>query len=247
MIRGVIFDLGGTLALPVPPLSTEALDRRNAAALLAWLRQQTRQVDDAFVDAIVAARQAGFAKRLGGTQEVTAAEVLGPLLQRSGLPYDAVFIRAAEEAFFEPELASMRPLPRANALLAWMRDQGLRAGLASNASSHYFVVECCHRLGFAPWLDPIVSSAELGWTKPAPRIFEFILSRWSLPPDEVAMVGDTPSADVAGASRLGMRSILLAAGREGGAPGETGQRPDEIAPDLDAVRRILAQWIIAPR
>jgi FMN phosphatase YigB (HAD superfamily) len=246
VIRGVIFDLGGTLAVHVPPLSAEDLDRRNTAALLAWLRQQTWQVDDTFVDALVAERQAGFARRSGGTQEVTAAEVLRPLLRRFGLPDDAAFTRAAEAAFFEPELASMRPLPEATSLLTWIRDQKIRAGLASNASSHYFVVECCHRLGFAAWLDPIASSADLGWTKPAPRIFEFILSRWSLPPDEVAMVGDTPAADIAGASWLGLRSILLAEGDDGTA-GEAGPRPDKIAPDLGTVRRILAQWITAPR
>lgn len=241
MIRGVIFDLGGTLAAPLNP---EDLDRRNTLALLAWLRQRSGPLDDAFVDVLVEARQAAFARR-EGAREVTAAEVLGPVLQRYGLPHDAGFTQVAEEVFFEPELASMRALPEANMLLAWVHDRGLRAGLASNASSQYFVVECCRRLGFERWLDPILSSAAVGWTKPASPIFEALLTRWSLEPGDVVMVGDTPSADIAGAVRIGMRSILLAGERRSYRSDETDARPKEIARDLADVRTILARWISA--
>jgi FMN hydrolase / 5-amino-6-(5-phospho-D-ribitylamino)uracil phosphatase len=239
VIRGVIFDLGGTLAAPLNP---EELDRRNTLALLAWLRQRSGPLDNAFVDVLVEARQAAFAHR-EGAREVTAAEVLGPVLQRYGLPYDPSFTQAAEEAFFEPELASMRALPGANTLLAWVHDRGLRAGLASNASSQYFVVECCRRLEFARWLDPILTSAGVGWTKPSPPIFEAILARWSLAPGEVVMVGDTPSADIGGAVRIGMRSILLAPDRGPHRIDETDARPEDVARDLAGVRTILAQWI----
>ncbi len=241
MIRGVIFDLGGTLAAPLNPVD---LDRCNTLALLAWLRQRSGPLDDAFVEVLVEARQTAFARR-AGAQEVTAAEILGPVLQRYGLPHDASFIQAAEEAFFEPELASMRALPGADTLLAWVHDRGLRAGLASNASSQYFIVECCRRLGFARWLDPILTSAGVGWTKPAPPIFDAILTHWSLAPGDVVMVGDTPAADIAGAARIGMRSILLAEKRGARGTAEGNARPEEVARDLADVRTILAQWISA--
>ena len=241
MIRGVIFDLGGTLAVPLNP---EDLDRRNALALLAWLRQRSGPLDDAFVDVLVETRQAAFARR-DGAREVTAAEVLGPILRRYGLPHDPSFTQAVEEAFFEPELASMRALPGANTLLDWVHDRGLRAGLASNASSQYFVVECCRRLGFERWLDPILSSAGVGWTKPAPALFEAILTYWTLAPGDVVMVGDTPSADVAGAVRVGMRSILLAEERGPQRTDNADTRPEEVARDLADVRTILARWITA--
>ena len=241
MIRGAIFDLGGTLAAPLNPVD---LDRRNTVALLAWLRQRSGPLDDAFVDVLVEARQAALARR-EGAREVTAAEVLGPVLQRYGLPHDASFIQAAEKAFFEPELASMRALPGANALLPWVHDRGLRAGLASNASSQYFIVECCRRLDFERWLDPILSSAGVGWTKPAPPIFEAILTHWSLAPGDVVMVGDTPSADIAGAVEIGMHSILVAEKRGAGETAEGNARPEEAARDLADVRTILARWMTA--
>jgi FMN phosphatase YigB (HAD superfamily) len=139
----------------------------------------------------------------------------------------------------------MRALPGANALLPWVHDRGLRAGLASNASSQYFIVECCRRLDFERWLDPILSSAGVGWTKPASQIFEAILTDWSLAPGDVVMVGDTPSADIAGAIRIGMRSILLAEERGPQRIAETGARPEEVACGLADVRTILARWITA--
>jgi HAD superfamily hydrolase (TIGR01509 family) len=237
----VIFDLGGTLAVP---FTSEDLDRRNTLALLSWLRQRSGPVDDAFVETLVDARQAAFARR-DGAREVTAAEVLRPVLQRYGLPHDARFVQAAEEAFFAPELASMRPLPGAKELLAWVHERGLCAGIASNASSHYFVLECCRRLGFDRWLNPILSSAGVGWTKPAPPIFEAILAQWSLPPGDVVMVGDTPAADIAGAVRIGMRSILLAPEQEPQRADKTDARPAIAARDLADVRTILARWTAA--
>ncbi len=60
------------------------------------------------------------------------------------------------------------------------------------------------------------------------------------------MVGDTPSADIAGAVQIGMRSILLAPERGPHGTDETEARPEEVARHLADVRTILARWINAP-
>jgi len=59
------------------------------------------------------------------------------------------------------------------------------------------------------------------------------------------MVGDTPSADIAGAVEIGMRSILLAEKRGAGETAEGNARPEEAARDLADVRTILARWMTA--
>lgn len=246
MIRGVIFDLGGTLAVAVPALTAEQLDRRNAEALLAWLRQRGWQVHDGFVDALVLERQACFARRVGDV-EILAAEALRPVLRRYRLPDDDRSIVDVEAAFFQPELASMQVLPGAREILRRIQALGLRAGLASNASSHYFVTECCRRLSFAATLDPIISSAGVGRAKPDRLIFETILSAWAVEPAQVIMVGDTPSADVVGAKRLGMRSLLVS-GTPSSDPtlGDEG-RPDAVTANLTDAARIVEQWIASSR
>lgn len=137
----------------------------------------------------------------------------------------------------------MRPLPGAAATLARLNRGGLRSALVSNASSHYFVVECCRRLLFAEFLDPIVSSAAVGWVKPDPRVFRAVLRPWDLSPDAVVMVGDSLAADIAGAAQLGMRSILLTAVHEPGAAVSLDSiRPDAVAATLVEVADIIEGW-----
>lgn len=236
MIRGVIFDLGGTLIHPGD------FERGNAEALVRWLRGRGHAPPEAFAEALMAERRALWAAR-AGVEEVTADRALRAVLERFGLPAGAEVVADAERAFFSHELDGMRPLPGAVELLAGLNRRGLRAGLISNASSHYLIVECCRRLLFAPYLEPIISSAGFGWTKPDPRIFRAVLRQWDLPPGDAAMVGDTLGADVAGAAALGMRSILLTAAHAPDAPTALDSvRPDAVARTLREVGDVIDRW-----
>ena len=238
MVRGVIFDLGGTL------ITQGDYEQANATALLAWLRGRGYTVDDRLIADLVAERRARFQERAGGVREIPAEAALHPILQRYHLPVDSTFLADAERAFFAAELEGARPLKGATEVLPRLHHLGLRLALASNASSHYFVEECCRRLGFAAYLDPIVSSAAVGWGKPDSRIFQTILVRWSLPRATVVMVGDTLEADIAGAHQMGIRAVLLTA--EHGPENEPAAelvRPDAVATDLAHVARIIEGWI----
>ena len=64
--------------------------------------------------------------------------------------------------------------------------------------------------------DAVVTSAEVGWEKPNPRIFRVALDAAGVAARDAWMVGDNPVADVAGAEAAGIRAILV---RTGGAPG----------------------------
>lgn len=242
MIRGVIFDLGGTLAEQPERLPQVDLDARNAAALRSWLEQQGITTGDRFIDDLVAARQACFARRMGGLQEVTAAEALRPILERYGAPAHDRFLQDAEATFFEPELAAMQLLPGAIEVLRRLQGLGLRLGLASNASSHYFVVECCRRLGLATYLDPILSSAAVGWAKPSAQLFTQILDTWAVPADAAVIVGDTPGADVAGAQAVGMPAILLVR-PQGGAVDAPTYAPDAQVASLFEAAEVIERWL----
>jgi len=57
--------------------------------------------------------------------------------------------------------------------------------------------------------EVVIDSAVVGVTKPDPRIFEIALDRLDVTPAETIMVGDSPSADVAGAHAAGLRAALL--------------------------------------
>jgi putative hydrolase of the HAD superfamily len=67
-------------------------------------------------------------------------------------------------------------------------------------------------LGLAKLVDAVVFAGECGSGagKPDPAAFHTVLHRLSVPPARAVFVGDDPAADIAGATRVGMRTILFA-------------------------------------
>ncbi len=73
---------------------------------------------------------------------------------------------------------------------------------------------CSSRVGLSPYLDGIVTSAEVGARKPDPAIFERALALAGVPASTAMHVGDKPADDVAGARNAGIEPVLIV--REGG-------------------------------
>ncbi|MGH2399511.1 MAG: HAD family hydrolase [bacterium] len=240
MILGVIFDLGGTL------ITQGDFEEPNARGLLRWLRESGHAVPDSFVDALKAKRRALWDGRKGA-EEVTAGQAIGAVLASYNLPITSPLLVDAERAFFTFELESVRPLPGAVEVLRQLHGSGLRIALISNASSDYFVHDCCRRLRFAPYLEPIVSSAAVGWVKPDRRIFQAVLDRWRVPPEAVVMIGDNLEADIAGAQIADMRSILVTMIHSPNAPTSSESlRPTAVAGALGRVGEIIEHWRVTP-
>ena len=86
---------------------------------------------------------------------------------------------------------------------------GLRLAMISNATSHQVVVDIAQAHDIARYFDPLVSSAEFGRPKPHEGIFGRVLDAWAVPAGDTVMVGDTLGADILGAGRVGMRTILV--------------------------------------
>lgn len=69
--------------------------------------------------------------------------------------------------------------------------------------------EIVRALGAGAKFEGVVTSARVGARKPHPRIYEHALRLTSARADEVVMVGDSLSADVAGAERAGIHGVYL--------------------------------------
>ena len=65
------------------------------------------------------------------------------------------------------------------------------------------------QLGLPNWLQLIVTSQEVGFTKPHPKIFQAAIKRAGVKPSEAIYVGDQYQYDIVGANEAGMRGILL--------------------------------------
>jgi HAD superfamily hydrolase (TIGR01662 family) len=98
------------------------------------------------------------------------------------------------------------------AVVAELRDAGIRIGLVSNSARD--VREFARHHGLE--VDAGLSSFHHGHTKPHASIFRAVLDMLEVEPADAVMVGDTIADDIDGALALGMRAILL--DREGRHP-----------------------------
>ncbi len=89
--------------------------------------------------------------------------------------------------------------------------------------------------GIASVLSVVVASAELGVSKPDPRIFEAAIGRAGCEPHEAVMVGDRLDNDIGPAKRLGWRTIRV---RQGLA---RFQQPRESAEQADCTIETISE------
>jgi putative hydrolase of the HAD superfamily len=63
--------------------------------------------------------------------------------------------------------------------------------------------------GLASLVDGVVASADVGADKPAAAVFEAALALAGCGPERAVHVGDSTVNDVAGATRAGIRAVLI--------------------------------------
>ena len=107
--------------------------------------------------------------------------------------------------FSEPDTFAL--FPGAIELLDRLRARGLKVGIVSNWSAR--LPQLMQTLGLASRVDVLMCSALERCEKPDAEIFRRALERAGVRPDQALHAGDHPLKDVAGARRVGMRSILV--------------------------------------
>lgn len=96
-------------------------------------------------------------------------------------------------------------------VLHTLREAGFRLGVISDWQKGlaYF----CEELGIGTFLDVVVASAEVGFQKPDPRLFQVARERMGISSDEILHVGDL-AIDIEGAHAAGFSVVLLVRGGE---------------------------------
>jgi FMN phosphatase YigB (HAD superfamily) len=109
-----------------------------------------------------------------------------------------------------------RPLPFAELVepfadtaegLARLREDGWRIAIVADTSSH--MVDVYREFGLAWMIETFVISAEIGFSKPDPRMYWTATERLELQPDECVFVDNDPE-NLDGALRLGYHSVGMA-------------------------------------
>ncbi len=88
-----------------------------------------------------------------------------------------------------------------------LKEDGYAMALVSNAPPD--TKEAVDSLGLGYYLDPIVISGLVGFSKPNPEIFRIALQRAGVSPEQTIHIGDLYESDVVGARNAGIKGILL--------------------------------------
>jgi len=98
-------------------------------------------------------------------------------------------------------------------VLRELAGRGIKIGLISN--SHRSMASFTEHFELNGLIAGAISSAEHGYLKPHPSIFEAALQLVGARPQESVMVGDSLTHDIEGARMVGMRGVLV---HRGGPP-----------------------------
>jgi HAD superfamily hydrolase (TIGR01662 family) len=170
--------------------------------------------------------------------ETSSMGVLRNLLTEKGHPgINEKFLRAALDHYYSITQQNWYLEEDALATLTELQSHGLRIGLVSNASDSHDVYTLVDKFGIRSYFDFILVSADCGYRKPHPQIFEQALANWNYLPDEIAMVGDRLDADISGARPLGIFAIWIK--RRARTSGSTPVKPDATVQALSEIPPLL--------
>ncbi|MBV9819246.1 MAG: HAD-IA family hydrolase [Solirubrobacterales bacterium] len=202
--RALLIDGLGTLVAlqpPAPHLARELATRFGASVSEAEAGRALRAEIGYYRAHMDSGRDAASVARL----RRACAGVLRDALPRGAVPADL-------DAMTEVLLASLRfdAFEDARGALLAARSHGAAVIVVSNWDVS--LIEVLERVGLAPLLHGVVTSAAVGARKPSAAIFEHALALAGVGPQRARHVGDTFDEDVVGARACGLQAVLLSRG-----------------------------------
>jgi putative hydrolase of the HAD superfamily len=139
-------------------------------------------------------------------------------VMRDALPPSAPLAALELEALTEVLLGALRfdAYPDARPALLRARAAGARVVVVSNWDVS--LADVLERIGLAPLIDAVVTSAAVGAAKPAAAIFAHALALSGVAAKDALHVGDSLDEDVRGAAACGIPAVLLRRDASGEAP-----------------------------
>ena len=129
-------------------------------------------------------------------------------LARPSAGLDAELAPRVVPALEQLHQAPMVALPDAADCLSMLRGAGFTIAVCSNWG--WDLAADLAGTGLMAWIDVLVTSAQIGYRKPHPRIYQATLDRAGFSAADAVFVGDGLRTDALGPKRAGIRSVLLA-------------------------------------
>jgi FMN phosphatase YigB (HAD superfamily) len=243
MIRGILFDLQGTLVDFHPTPDARALFEAGAGRVYAYLtakgcslpafepfckQQRTRN------------RTIDFTTWLSGG-EPDGRRLLRRLCKDFGLQRDAQCLLKLGWLWYEPVLETAEVAADVIPTLTALRDGDVKLGLVVNTLHQGEVIDRhLEQLGLLEFFPVRCYSTEIGARKPHPNLLNVALNELELPAMQTLFVGDDMKEDILGPRRLGMQTVLRV---PPGSPPKDRGLADHVITNL---AQLLEIWDIAP-
>lgn len=202
-IRGVLFDLGGTLRILEPNEAHQARAWRRMAELTGIedadvLRERLAERYERYrVWALEACAEAG-------DYELWANWLLPELAP------ERLAAHCRELSFQYRQTKGLRRVADGGVeLLRTLKARGYRLGIISNLIGEDEIPDWLQTDGLTDCFDAVVLSSVCHIRKPDPRIYHIACREMGLPPAACASVGDNLKRDITGARAAGIGSVVL--------------------------------------
>lgn len=245
MIRGVLFDLGGTLHVADSPAGRDVWFARRLLDRLEDYGIRLGAEPEELARKLHENGEAYKRHSEKDLRELPPAEIWsGWYLRDWELSRDRLAPIAEELSFlYDYERVRVIRRPHIKETLDALRAQGMKLGLISNIISLSVAPHFLEEYGVRDDMDCIVLSSATGIRKPSPEIFRAAEKALGLGPEELAYVGDTLSRDVMGVRNAGWRLMIQirnpgAAHRDKGLE-NAGLKPDYLIEGLEEIPGIV--------
>ncbi|HIA28886.1 MAG TPA: HAD family hydrolase [Candidatus Marinimicrobia bacterium] len=192
MIKAVIFDLDNTL-LDFISMKESAVSSAVQAMIEAGLDLDEKS---SYERIITLYQETGWENQ----------QIFDIFLKEKTGEVDNKYLAAAIVSYRRAREATLRLYPDVQRTLNVLAKMGLKLAVVSDAPSREAWMRIYY-LNLHHVFDLVLTFDDVGERKPSPKGFEMALEKLGIKTDEALMIGDWPERDVAGASKLGIKTI----------------------------------------
>lgn len=209
-VKGILFDLGDTL-LDFGHVDTIDLFEQGAQLTYNYLKNLNLELPSFALyhhRQFRAIRWAYFLSYIT-RREFNSLDIIRRIIRSMGHDLPESQFEQLAWYWYEPLSKQATVEPTAVGMLRDFTAAGIKLGIVSNT----FIPACVldrhlDREEMLPYLPVRIYSCDTGYRKPDRRIFRLALRQIDVEPVHAMFVGDSPKADIFGAGRLGMATVL---------------------------------------
>ena len=199
LIRAVIFDFGETLA-------TGKLDAKSyRQQLLAYIHSLGYALSEKSLAKTLDGMLAILMKARKENKELTFEELYSRVLVKLGINPTEEVLSHIHGLYAEN--FTVEPVPGVTKVLQTLHGR-YKLAVLSNAMSQLPRL-ALEKASLTKFFQLIIISRDLGIRKPDPKIFQYVLEKLGVKPEETIHVGDSLKQDVVGAKTAGIKTVWI--------------------------------------